>query len=289
MDPRTRNMLIFGGVLIGLLVVLKVGNKKLRRSEKVAPAAESLSEGSAPVAANHKQKSAGSPKSEAEALNYPEIRRSRVGLNTVSYVTDKDGATALKVDVKSTHVCHAADFEAIKALVGDRGQVLLALEPVNGGDKPTKAASRTLSLDSLAEGVTVDLPVNNKRAGIYGLYLCSDRAGKGSCVGKSPADFNELTSRPVDSQTEDAIFFFQFVVIQEPDAQLYSGAITGLSRVRDELLNQGMKDQDVRPALKRASSLMRETASLPPNTINVGEVKTIQLPIAMFDKAVVCK
>lgn len=30
-------------------------------------------------------------------------------------------------------------------------------------------------------------------------------------------------------------------------------------------------------------------ASLPPSTINVGEVKTIQLPIAMFDRAVVCK
>ncbi len=231
-----------------------------------------------------------------ENLQYPEIKRSRVGLQTIPYKMNAKQVRMLAVDVVPESVCHRGDLEAIKALVGGDGSMLLTIEPLseslgaspNGSDS-AKIISKKLTVSSLERGISTDLEIRGAADGAYGIYLCSDHKGSGSCSSKSVANYNELLSQTTLTNDQDAVFFFQMIVLEKPDAQLFNGSVRDLPEVRQELMRQGLNDGQLRKALKRTASLMSAVQSLPPGVSADGSSRKIVLPIARLDRPETCR
>lgn len=225
-------------------------------------------------------------------LDYPEIKRSHVGLQTIPYKENAKNVRMLAVDVVPQPVCHRGDLEAIKALVGEGGSMLLTIEPLShafSGADSAKVASKRVAVSSLEQGMTTDLELAASADGAYGIYLCSDTQGSGSCASKSPANYNELLSQTSVGSDRDAVFFFQMIVLKKPDAQLFNGTVRDLPDVRQELLSQGLADDQLRKALKRTAATMSAVQSLPPGAAPDGDGRKIILPIAKLDKPSTCR
>ncbi|MBM4251907.1 MAG: hypothetical protein FJ146_08040, partial [Deltaproteobacteria bacterium] len=162
---------------------------------------------------------------EKQRLDYPEIKRSHVGLQTVPYKENAKNARMLAIEVVPQPGCHRGDLEAIKALVGDEGSMLFTIEPMVGGGagKNSLVASRKISVASIESGIAADIALADSPEGTYGIYLCSDNQGTGSCASKMAADYNDILSQNTVRSDRDATFFYQMIVLAKPDAQLFNG------------------------------------------------------------------
>lgn len=216
---------------------------------------------------------------------YADIRNAN--LSQLGVEVDAKGNTYFAVRVKPKPVCHPADVEAMRNVVGKTGSLLLSLEPMaeDGG----KVISRSISLKEIIEGTKVSLPVNLKKTGVYGIYICGDAANARSCGGKKPADFNKILNFRELDVAANAVFYYQFAVIGLDYATVYTGLPNkGMNDARNEI-QERKPSKDWKPQLEKAANMMRGVKSLPPKTTVEGNVVTLELQVAMVNPDGSCR
>jgi hypothetical protein len=209
-------------------------------------------------------------------------------LDQMGMEVDEKGRTFFAVRVKPRYVCYPGDIEAIRNVVGSTGSVLLSLEPMAEGGKAKPPVTRTLSFNELTQGTKVSLPVDMTETGVYGIYICGDAAGKKSCGGKPPADFNRILNHRDLNIAANSVFYYQFAVLGLDYATVYSGLPSGIPEAREQLKNQKLK-RDWKAELDKASALMSGVKSLPPSTKMEKNVVVLELPLAMVNPDGSCR
>ncbi len=203
------------------------------------------------------------------------------GLSELGVAVDELGATSFKATIKLRPVCHMGDFEAMEIALGQGGNVLLSLEPMDRESLPNVATvSRMLSLSDIAQGASFDLPVDLKKTAVYGIYVCGDAAGVRSCGGKKAANFNRILNKQDLDQEKNTVFYYQFSVIGLAYATVYTGTADGVPAVREELeKTKGMKG-DWWAQMDKVKALMKDVKSIPPTTVRNENIITLEIPIA---------
>jgi hypothetical protein len=216
---------------------------------------------------------------------YGEIRDA--GLDQIAPEVDEKGNTSFAVRIVPKHVCYPADVEAMRIVVGSTGSLLLSLEPM-AENQNRAPISRTISLKDITQGTKLNLPVNLNDTGVYGIYICTDAAGKRSCGGKPAADFNKILNHKQLDLASNAVFYYQFSVLGLDYATLYSGSPETIGNVREEL-KERKGNRDWRPELEKAANIMRDVKSYPPKTERQGHAILMELPVAMVNPDGSCR
>jgi hypothetical protein len=209
-------------------------------------------------------------------------------LDQLDPTVDDDGNTFFAVRIAPKLVCHPADVEAMRNAVGNTGKLLLSLEPMADNAKMKAPISRTLSVKELTQGSKLSLPVNLKEPGVYGIYICSDEAGKRSCSGKPAADFNKIFNHRDLDIAANSVFYYQFTVLGLDYATVYSGMPSSIAGAREQLEERRSK-RDWKPELEKAAGIMRGVKSFPPRTIREGNTVILELPVAMVNPDGSCR
>ncbi len=209
-------------------------------------------------------------------------------LDQLAPEVDDDGKTYFAVRIEPKKVCFPADVEAMRIVVGNSGNMLISLEPMTTDGKSSTPISRTISLKEIAQGTKLSLPVNLKETGVYGIYICSDEAGKRSCGGKPAADFNRILNHKDLDVAANAVFYYQFTVLGLDYATVYSGLPSNIGEAREELAERKSK-RDWKPELEKAANMMRGVKSFPPKTVRDGKAIVLELPVAMVNPDGSCR
>ncbi len=212
-------------------------------------------------------------------------RLANAGLSEIAPEIDSQGGTNFAVRVKTKATCHPGDFEAMSNVFGANGSLLLSLEPMDKNPEGKNRATpitRTIALKEIEEGIKLSLPIDMKKTGVYGIYLCGDASGTRSCGGKAAADFNRILNFKRLETQKDSVFFYQFSVLGNDSATAYTGTAEGVATAR-EALEQGKKGKaqvDWQDQMARAATMMRGVASLTPTTVREGDVIVLELQVA---------
>ncbi|MDQ3235452.1 MAG: hypothetical protein M3Q07_26880, partial [Pseudobdellovibrionaceae bacterium] len=202
----------------------------------------------------------------------------QAGLSQLGVAVDDKGDTFFSVKVKPKPVCHPADVEAMRNVVGKTGTLLLSLEPMSDNGKAKAPITRTISLKEIVDGTKISLPVNLKQKGVYGIYICTDAANTRSCGGKQPADFNKILNFRELDVAANAVFYYQFAVLGLSYPTVFTGLAQNVDGARDQL-----DAKEWKPQLDKAATMMRGVKSLPPKTVVEGNVVTLELQVAMIN------
>jgi hypothetical protein len=223
-----------------------------------------------------------------EPTDNPYAGLREVNLSQLTPEVDDDGNTFFSVRVAPKPVCHPADIEAMRNVVGQSGSLVISLEPMADNGKSKGPISRTVSLKELSQGVKFPLPVNPKETGVYGIYICSDQAGKRSCGGKPAADFNKIFNHSGLDAAANAVFYYQFAVLGLDYATVYAGAPANIVDARQEMKNRKSK-RDWKAELDKAANMMTGVKSFPPRTVREGRNMVLELPVAMVNPDGSCR
>jgi hypothetical protein len=210
---------------------------------------------------------------------------SNSGLKEAGVVVDAEGKTHFALKIKTRGVCHPGDYEAMMNVFGPNGRVLLSLEPMDPGANPKmKPVSASLSLDDIVRERRVDLPINLRATGVYGIYICGDRAQTRSCGQKKPADFNAILNHQNLAQYQNSVFYYQFSVIGLDYATIYSGTPRGVANASEQV-ERAKPDHPWEKSLAKARQLMQGVRSLPPFTRMEGKTMVVEIMVAKFEAA----
>jgi hypothetical protein len=283
---NSKPLFILTGVMItAVLVSQYLMNKDI-------PALDTPREGAPQMAARTAKnvETEALPKSTPQVANtddpYQGIRAAN--LDQVGLEVDAQGRASFAVRVKPRYVCYPGDIEAIRNTVGSTGTVLLSLEPMADAGKSKPPITRTLSFKELTQGTKVSMPVDMDQTGVYGIYICGDAAGKKSCGGKPPADFNKILNHRDLNIAANSIFYYQFAVLGLDYATVYSGLPSGIPAAREQLKTH-KPQRDWKAELDKASALMNGVKSLPPTTTVEKNVVTLELQLAMVNPDGSCR
>ncbi len=133
----------------------------------------------------------------------------------------EDGSLRLRIVAQPR--CMFGDYDLIIADLGSSKErsVILTIEQLLGPPgAPLAAASVYGGEGGAVAGPGHELSLQMPpipAAKLYGLFLCRDAAGSGSCAGKPAVSFMEalkpyMAPRPPDFQVTDKIYFFSFLV-----------------------------------------------------------------------------
>jgi hypothetical protein len=227
------------------------------------------------------------PKTNLKSKTSSNVRaEQQAGLKSAGYVIGEMGQKSLRLELKLQPVCHKGDLEAMAALVGVDGEVLVSIEQVAGGKNGnSKAVTRLISLGEIRKGATVDLQVEDDQRGIYGIFICSDQSGTKSCSGKEPADFDALLANGGRSKT-DSVFYFQIAALKSTSAVVFAGDITALQRAKTALMGDAeFSGSNIDKAWQAGAAYTRQVQSLPPTTVPSQEFTAFAIPIAALSES----
>ena len=136
------------------------------------------------------------------------------GLNEVELMVDEQGIPSIQLVVSQKSVCFPGDLDAIKKVFGANEKLLLSLEAIDkqGSHKPA-IASEMVSVDDIKNNRPFKLKIDLKKKGVFGIFLCGDASGSKTCRGKEAAEFNEILNGKKSLNSRDALYYFQFGVI----------------------------------------------------------------------------
>lgn len=286
-NPNTsKPLFVAAGLLIVGVLALQffAGRGDLPLAETTKPAPKMAAK--APKAVPTESLPQTTPAPEPAGDPYGGLREAN--LDQLAPEVDDDGNTFFAVRIAPKKVCFPADVEAMRNVVGNAGSLLLSLEPTIASGKAKAPISRTISLKEITQGTKVSLPVNLKETGVYGIYICSDEAGKRSCSDKPAADFNKILNHRDLNIAANAVFYYQFTVLGLDYATVYSGLPSNIGEAREELAEQRPK-KDWKPELEKAASMMRDVKSFPPRTVREGNTIVLELPVAMVNPDGSCR
>lgn len=221
------------------------------------------------------------------AVREPDQALNDAGLKSAGYVIDGAGKKNIRLQIQPQGVCHSGDYEAIVEAVGERGRILLSIEPLdlrNSGK--ARPQVKAISLAEIKNGITVDLKAETEGNGAFGLFLCSDKMGKQSCNGKPVADFNGLISRAQSvDRRRDFVFYFQTIILKSEYSLVYGGDASALPRAKSALLDDAeVEGKKIEASWSDVVQYTRRARSLPPQTAASGEFTAYIIPVARFDE-----
>ncbi len=279
MDSRTKTLAIAGAVLLAIFLMMRKGSKEERVAQNDTPKEVKSSKKEVPA----RQKARLAAKSVPKNLPL-EVRNTSAGLRTVAYAEGKNGNPVLKFRIAAKGVCHPGDFEALQNTLGKNGSVTFTLEPISKTKKVrAKVARKDVTLAQISKGTIFEMPVDKKRGGVYGFFLCTDSASKGSCIGKRPADFNMILAKRGGRAAQDAIYYFQFIALKPDSSLFFSGTAEAVDNTRDNLSDQGFSESELDQDLNYAKQMLRGVQPIPPVTKAAGDDTAIEIPVARFD------
>ena len=210
-------------------------------------------------------------------------KRVKTGLNEIDLVVDEKGIPQMQFLVNRKNVCFPGDLDAIKKVHGTTGKLLLTLETLEAVKEHQPAyASQLIDIDDIEKGRLISFKYDMQKKGVFGIFLCSDAAQAKTCAGKEAADFNRILNQKNPLAT-DAIYYFQFGLFDSSFPTVFTGLPRGVADVREII------GEDYSTELEESARLMRAIRSFPPTTNRVGEVITVELPIAGLDTTGRCQ
>jgi hypothetical protein len=214
-------------------------------------------------------------------------RNADIGLKSAGYVVDSSGERSVRVIIKPYPVCHKGDLEAIAKVVGENGSVLVSLEQIGGVSAGHSGPGHSVvPIRDIETGVTVDLKVGSREAGVYGIFICSDATKADSCNGKESADFEAILGGIDDVPAEfDQVFYFQIAALKSEYAMVYGGNNRMLPQAKSALLDdRELSDKQVETVWPDAVKYSKRVQSLPSETAPSGQVTAFVIPLAKFDE-----
>ncbi len=276
MSAKSKIFLLVILVIIALLVLLR-GPKKIPTAQNTpkAPQADSHTETQAPP---------GVPSFARGPATVPgSTARDKANLTPVDVVMEPNGSTAVSVKVAAKGVCYPADLDAMEVVFKDSNSLIFSMEPMDG---KSKAFTKSLSFDEIRKGTAFRVPVSMDKVAVYGLFICGDKSGKKSCVGKKAMDINMAAAGKNKDEAQNGLFYYQFALIGSQLQSVYSGVSKGVKSLIEHLKTvEGIKDPDVFAQLDKASQLMHVIQSIPPYTSKSGDTLWIEIPVAALDKS----
>jgi len=205
-------------------------------------------------------------------------------------VANESGSKVVAVRIEPTSVCQRGDLDALEAAVRiSNAPIMASLEPLSGGSlSSSSAATKTVSISELRQGLTLSLPGGSPTAQPFGLYICSDIDRQGHCRGKPPAPLaygvSALEASLQKNSRQDYVYYFQFLLMDTNRFLVYQAAYDG-PKINGAMAQAGQtRPEEIKAASKESFELLKVLKPVPVSPITNPETgTTLHLQLPYFD------